>query len=242
MSSFTNSVIDESLEKTLGVATMSTSDLKSKLAAYIAHEHTFPAVVGFGGGSTVSELMKQLPASTTSVVTASYELQQQALEQELMIVTDIPVVPVVYDGADLVIPDQKVLIKGRGGALLREKILLTHTQRPVILVDETKWSVPKTINVPVEISPYLHELTCGRLKEYSIDQEIRVYNQNLREVYYTENNNMIVDIEVESRQDLRSLYMSLIALPGVLEVGIFFKLTCELYTVYADGGVETTKW
>jgi ribose 5-phosphate isomerase A len=216
------------------------ANLKKQLAKYILKTQELPDIVGFGGGSTVAELLKLI--KDKKVLAASFDLQSIALKKNLKIASQDEPLTVVYDGADYVIEDQKVLIKGRGGALLREKILMASTSKTNILVEETKWDIPDTISIPVEISPYLDKPTRDKLGQFSKDQIIRPQKANSDERFFTENNNLIVDIQVSKDLDFKDLYRDLITIPGVLEVGIFFGFKMDIFSISKTGQINIVSW
>ncbi|UQZ81369.1 Ribose-5-phosphate isomerase A [Paenibacillus konkukensis] len=128
------------------------------------------------------------------------------------------------------------LIKGGGGALLREKILAANSRKLVIIVDETK-QVGRLgkFPLPVEIIPFAAQLTLRQLRKLGCDPEIRTAagGQN----FITDNGNLIADCRFGAISDPKETSLALNRIPGVVENGLFCAMTDTLIVGHADGRV-----
>ncbi|HVC26769.1 MAG TPA: ribose 5-phosphate isomerase A [Nitrososphaerales archaeon] len=222
-----------------------TERLGKELAAGIRNGDT----VGLGSGSTVARVlpamvraMREKGVEATWVPTS---LQIQAVAQELKVrvgpLTTPDIVKVV-DGADQV--DTKLnLIKGGGGALLKEKILLGSAKDSAIVADEKKF-VEKLgmgdYRVPIEVSQFARETAMAMLKKRgSKDVKIRLDARGYPA--YSENGNMLFDALFAPIEDPSRMEVELKSIPGVLEVGIFVIRPITVYRISPDGGYTALK-
>ncbi|MCI0381603.1 MAG: ribose-5-phosphate isomerase RpiA [Chlamydiae bacterium] len=141
------------------------------------------------------------------------------------------------DGADEVDP-LKQMIKGGGGALLREKIMASMSKEVVIIIDETK-QVEKLGKhpLPVEIIPYGCLATKKKLEKLGYHGSWRK-NED-RSFFITDNNNYIFDIQFDSPRDNPMHDQKQIRqIPGIVETGFFFNLVQKLIIGYLNGEVK----
>jgi ribose 5-phosphate isomerase A len=184
-------------------------------------------VVGLGTGSTafwaiekIGENVKngmQLKAVATSVQT-----EKLARERNIPIVPfeEIEAIDLTIDGADEVDKHYN-LLKGGGGALLREKIVAFHTSFYIVVVDESKL-VEKLgrFPLPLEIVPFGADLTLHILQENFGKVNLRKSNGKL---YSTDNGNLIADVHSFPIEEPARLDQELHAVPGVIETGLFSR-------------------
>jgi ribose 5-phosphate isomerase A len=126
------------------------------------------------------------------------------------------------DGADEVDP-QLNLIKGRGGALVREKIVAASSRRLVILVGTEKLvdTLGEQGVLPVEVVPFGLALCRRRLKELGHSGTLRQDGAN---TFVTDNGNYILDCKVGAIADPAGLERALHAIPGVVGTGLFLGM------------------
>lgn len=126
------------------------------------------------------------------------------------------------DGADEISPDLD-LIKGRGGALLREKLVATAARRFVVIADDSKLVAQLGMGVlPVEVVPFLWHLTAARLTRMGLRWELR---GGVQHPFVTDNANLILDVTPEGGiRDPRGLASELEAQLGVVEHGLFLGI------------------
>jgi ribose 5-phosphate isomerase A len=150
---------------------------------------------------------------------------------------DVDAIDVTIDGADEVDP-QLNLIKGLGGALLREKIVASLTARQVIVVDPSKLvqKLGTKSPLPVEVLPFGWAVVDRRLKKEGHHPTLR---QKDGKVVVTDNNNHVLDLRFpEGIADARKLERDINTTPGVVENGLFLGMTWRVVVGEADGTVR----
>lgn len=192
-------------------------------------------VIGLGTGSTAifatrriaerlcaGELQRIVAIATSSATEAA----ARALGIS-MLADDIPRnIDLIIDGADEVDPDMG-LIKGGGGALLREKIVAQATRREVIVVDESKLS-PKLgthYALPVEVLEFGWRSQARFLESLGVVVTLRVQGG---ERYHTDGGNMILDSRFGAIADAPSLAAKLEARAGIIAHGLFLGLVQDV--------------
>jgi ribose 5-phosphate isomerase A len=186
-------------------------------------------VVGLGSGSTSEWAIRRLAVRIQDGLRIKAVASSKASEQ-LAIELGIPIVPfseineidVTIDGADEVDHDFN-LIKGGGGALLREKLLAYNSKKMIVIVDESKL-VNKLgkFPLPIEIVPFASELTLRHLEALRCKAVIRMANN---EPYITDNGNYIADCWFHVIADPKDLHAQMKSIPGVVETGLFIRMT-----------------
>ncbi|RTI58285.1 ribose 5-phosphate isomerase A [Thermus scotoductus] len=199
-------------------------------------------VVGLGTGSTaryaVLELARRLREGElrgVKGVPTSEATKDLALREGIPLV-DLPPegVDLAIDGADEIAPDLS-LIKGLGGALLREKIVESNAKEFIVIADHTKKvSVLGRGVVPVEIVPFGHLATLRAIRALGGEPELRM---NGDEVYLTDGGHLIADVRFGPIGDPLGLHKALLEIPGVVETGIFVGLATRAL-VAGPMGVE----
>jgi ribose 5-phosphate isomerase A len=183
-------------------------------------------VVGLGSGSTMAVLVRELadlPFKTSvEFLTTSIQIKIEAEKVGLKIVDESSInhVDVVFDGADQIDSDFN-MIKGGGGALLKEKVLISAANKVVILADVTKFVKRLTQPIPIEIHKFARSLLMKRLKEAGGSPKLRTIEKGYPSV--TENGNIILDTSFSLLGNPRSKEIELKTIPGVLEVGLFTR-------------------
>ena len=189
-------------------------------------------VVGLGTGSTadyflvaLSQAIKSGGLKNIRGVPTSVQSEKRARELSIPLVTlaQCPVVDVTIDGADEVTPKLD-LIKGLGGALLREKIVAQNSKKLVIIADESK-----TVRVlglrsplPVEVTPFAYEAQAAFLRTLGAEPLLR--SDTSGKVFVTDNGNYIYDCRFEQIDDPVAVEARLKARAGVVETGLFLNL------------------
>ena len=198
------------------------------------------ALVGLGTGSTVKYFLQALGQRVqaglrvrgvpTSRETA--ELARQ-LRIPLLPEQDEWTLDVAVDGADQVDP-QFNLIKGGGGALLREKIVAAAARTFIVLVDHTK-CVPvlgKPMPIPVEVMPFGWPQSAKQLQALGGVPTLR---KKQGAAFETDGGHYILDFLVDSIPDPAQLEARLNRIPGVVENGLFVNRTATLIIGSPDG-------
>jgi ribose 5-phosphate isomerase A len=202
------------------------ADARLEILAARALELTREAtVIGLGSGRAAWAFVRALGRSvkggrTVRAVPASEETARLAAEAGIPL-TDLEeaIIDVTVDGADEVDPELN-LIKGYGGALVRERIVAAASRRQLILVGVDKL-VPvlgTRGRLPVEVIPFALPFVRRRLREIGCEPELRTVE---REPVVSDNGNLIVDCAVGTIADARGLERRLRAIPGAIDSGLF---------------------
>ncbi|MBS0625928.1 MAG: ribose-5-phosphate isomerase RpiA [Verrucomicrobia bacterium] len=205
-------------------------------------------IVGLGSGSTaecfIASLIDRVQNEGLSIQTVSSSRRSAELAEKggltVADINDIPRIDLTVDGADEIDP-LKRMIKGGGGAHLREKILASASTELVIIVDESKW-VPSVGRgkLPVEVLFYGSPATRMKIEQLGYKGHWRLTSDG--SIFITDNGNLIFDVEFDAPPHLpEQVNEDLIHIPGVLETGFFFNLAGRVFTGYADGRVELSK-
>jgi len=203
--------------------------------------------LGLGSGSTVAALLEELSplvlAKSRSLngVPTSTQIELVAAKSGINLVPFRGSVDLVVDGADQV-DSELNMIKGGGGALLREKVVMGSAKSVAIVAAENKFVDRLCRNgarVPVEVFPMARESAKVKLSMLGGVPEERLMPKGYP--YFTENGNLILDTLFEPVQDPRQLEMKVRATPGVAEVGIFTFKPVTVYRLASDGTFEVLK-
>lgn len=218
-----------------------------KIAAGKAIEYIRTGMtLGLGTGSTAYWAIQGIGEQVKnglSVRAIATSMQSEALAREL----GIPIVPfaeidridITIDGADEV--DQQLnLIKGGGGALLREKIVASATKFYIIIVDETKLvDHLGRFPLPVEVTPFGWELTERRLKELGAVPRMRMTSE--KHPFLTDNQHYILDCAFGPILDPAGLHERVSAITGVMEDGFFINMADIVIAGTPGGGTRILK-
>ena len=212
------------------------------LLAARALEITRDAVlIGLGSGRAASAFIRALGAEVTAGRAVRAVPTSEAtgrLARDLGIpLTGLEAAPlhVTVDGADEVDPDLN-LIKGYGGALVRERIVAAASHRQLILVEAEKL-VPvlgSRHRLPVEVVSFALPLVIRRLEALGVRPELRTVEGR---PFVSDNGNLILDCAVEPLDNAGALDRRLRAIPGVVDTGLFLG-TADIVLVAADGAVR----
>ena len=215
-----------------------------KLAAAKAVEYIRNGMtIGLGTGSTAYWAIQGIGEKVKnglSVKAIATSIQSDTLAREL----GIPMVPfpeidhldITIDGADEV-DEHLNLIKGGGGALLREKIVASVTRFYIIIVDESK--LVRHLGkfpLPVEVAPFGWELTFRRLQELGGAPRMRMAGDGAP--YLTDNQHYILDTSFGLIADPARLHERVSAITGVMEDGFFIGMADVVIAGLSDGGTR----
>lgn len=213
--------------------------IKKKLGYAAMTEIDDGDVVGLGTGTTASEFIKVLAESKKQVTCVASSEASLKLANKLHLRTvdleSVPRVDITIDGADQV-SYEKQLIKGWGGALLREKILAAASDRVIILIEESKYKkkLGKT-KLPIEITPWGYSSTIRHLESAGFPGKMRT--KNGEGFYITDNHNYIYDTNLDYFLDEPHEVEKIIkTITGVVEVGIFCHL-CNCVLIGKSSGI-----
>ena len=144
-------------------------------------------------------------------------------------------IDVVFDGADQ-IDQEKNLIKGGGGALLRENILISAAKKVVIMADKSKFVKNFNRAVPVEVHPLARNIVSKSIRKLGGKPKIRTVERGYP--FITENGNVILDCNFGIIKKPKILAQKVKLIPGVMEVGIFTRKPDVIYKAKANGKFE----
>ncbi len=184
----------------------------------------------------VRELADLSYKTSVVFVTTSIQIKIEAEKVGLKIVDESSFadIDVVFDGADQIDSDFN-MIKGGGGALLREKVLISAANKVVILADVTKFVKQLTQPIPIEVHKFARSPVMKRLKEVGGSPKLRTMDKGYP--YITENGNILLDTSFSSLGNPRGREIELKSIPGVLEVGLFTRANIY-YKAKNDGSFE----
>ncbi|MEK5416133.1 ribose-5-phosphate isomerase RpiA [Paenibacillus sp. FSL L8-0708] len=198
--------------------------------------------IGLGTGSTAYWAINKLGERVSeglkiTAVATSRASEEQARELGIPIVAfgDIDSLDLTIDGADE-LDSSLQLIKGGGGALLREKIVASNSTRMIVIADESKVvNILGKFPLPVEIVPFAWEWTVAELAKLGCNPELR---RSGEELYKTDNGNYIADCRFEVIESAPKLALTIQSIPGVVEHGLFVGIAAMAIVGKKDGSIE----
>ncbi len=204
--------------------------------------------LGIGTGSTAEEFVRLLAEKVRDglrVLGVPTSERTAALCRELGValstLEDMPELDLTVDGADEIGPDL-ALVKGGGGALLREKIVAAASARMLVIADRSKVvEMLGRFPLPIEVNRF--GLAATRLAIASTAKSLGLEGPlTLRmtgtEAFVTDGGHLILDASFGRIPDPRALASALCAIPGVVEHGLFLGLA-DLAVVASEAGIET---
>ena len=194
-------------------------------------------VVGLGHGSTtafaierIAKLLRSGILGDVLGVPCSREVEGHATRLGIPLTTldEHPAIDLTIDGADEVDPRMQ-LIKGGGGALLREKVVASVSRREIIVVDESKLSsaLGTLFALPVEVLPFACAVERHFLESIGAAVSVRLAEDG-GEPFHTDQGNLILDASFGPIDDARRLAEALDGRPGVVGHGLFIDLATDL--------------
>ena len=209
-------------------------------AASAAAELVEPGMtIGLGSGRAVWATVARLPAGTRAVV-ASELTREHALEAGIEVVEldGSLELDLALDGADEV-DGSLGLIKGGGGALLREKIVISAARRFVVVAEVTKRveRLGEGFRLPVEVVRFAWRDTRRRLGGLLPDAELRT-SEDGSAPYITDEGHYILDATIPPDAAPADLDLALTRIPGVVEHGLFLEMAELALLGRPDGTVE----
>jgi len=195
-------------------------------------------VVGLGTGSTAAHFIKLLGEKVKNglrIRGIPTSVRSQELAQSLGIplttLDECQEIAVTVDGADEVDPKLR-LIKGGGGAALREKIVASATKKLVIVADESKQvKMLGKFPLPLEVVPFAQALVAKRVGELGAQVSVRAGVDG--KPYVTDERNYILDCRFGQIPDADGLARKLSEMPGVVEHGLFIGMASVV--IFARG-------
>lgn len=198
------------------------------------------SVLGLGSGRaatafvvSLGKYIKQKNLAVKAVPT-SLQIKLVAEKSGIHIIDpgQIKKIDIVFDGADQ-IDSQRNLIKGGGGALLRENVLISSADKVVIMADATKFVRYFDRTVPVEVHPFARSTAKRFIERLGGKPMLRTIDRGYP--FITENGNVIYDCDFGTIKAPRPLAQKVKQIPGVLEVGIFTRKPDVIYRAKENG-------
>ena len=196
--------------------------------------------VGLGTGSTsafaIEAIGKRIKQGlAVKAIASSIQSEHLAKKAGITVIplSEVTTIDIYIDGADEVDKDLN-LIKGGGGALLREKILAYNSNQFIVIVDEFK--LVKHLGkflLPIEVTPFAAELTTKQLHKLGCTTIVRHKDGK---PYITDNNNFIIDCDFKKIEQVEKLQQLINAIPGVMENGLFLNNMVNKVIVGYDNG------
>lgn len=202
-------------------------------------------IVGLGTGSTaayaIDALIRRVHAGLDIVGIPTSECSAAQARAGGIRLTDFEHhrrVDLTIDGADEIERGSLGLVKGLGGALLREKIVAAASDRLVIVADETKLvdQLGGTTPVPVEVVPFGWQTTASRLVRLGADPVLRVGRDG--QPFQTDENNLILDCQFGILSDPATLERKLSKTVGVVDCGLFIGMAHRAIVATANGVLQ----
>jgi ribose 5-phosphate isomerase A len=200
--------------------------------------------IGLGTGRAASAFIRALGASgiiDVRGVPTSTPAEELARSVGIPIITlaEAGKIDIDFDGADEVDPRLN-LIKGYGGALVREKIVAASSRRFVVLIGYEKLvkKLGDRGSIPVEVVPFGVLLVSAKIKAMGMKPRVR---ENDGRQFVTDNGNLILDCAVKKIASPARLDRELLAIPGVVGTGLFMAMADVVLVAEASGKIRVLK-
>jgi len=224
-----------------------TIENRKRIAAEVACKFLEDGIVlGVGTGSTVKYFIEFLGKMIRNgalrniyAVPSSYDTHFRLVQEGVKVVSliEFDELDLTIDGADSVLMNNNVLIKGGGGALFREKVINYAARKRIIIVDDTK--INRRFPIPVEVHHFAIGYVLKSLRELGLKASLRSSKCKVGPCI-SDNGNILLDAEAPLELITAELEVKLNSIPGILENGIFSK-EAEIVVGKADGSYEILK-
>jgi ribose 5-phosphate isomerase A len=201
--------------------------------------------IGLGSGRAATAFVKALSLLVKKkkliikCIPTSLQIKLEAEKGDLHLIdTVLDKIDIVFDGADQ-IDKGKNLIKGGGGALLRENILINAAKKVVIMADDSKFVTNFNMSVPVEVHPLARSIVIKTISKIGGKPKIRTLERGYP--FITENGNIILDCNFGVIKKPKLLQEKIKKISGVLEVGIFTRKPDIIYKARSTGKFDVIK-
>jgi len=199
--------------------------------------------IGLGSGRAATAFVKSLSLLVKKkkliikCIPTSLQIKLEAEKGDLHLIdTVLDKIDIVFDGADQ-IDKGKNLIKGGGGALLRENILINAAKKVVIMADDSKFVTNFNMSVPVEVHPLARSIVIKYISK--IGGKPKTLERGYP--FITENGNIILDCNFGVIKKPKLLQEKIKKISGVLEVGIFTRKPDIIYKARSTGKFDVIK-
>ncbi len=228
-----------------------TIEQAKKIAAELVVEENVrkDMILGIGSGSTILHAVRRIKemdfeiTSSIICIPTSYQSKHLLIEHGLKIgvLDQYTEIDVTIDGADE-IDNELNLIKGGGGCLVQEKIIASNSRSFIVIADWRKKSSQLgekwRTGIPVEIIPQAQKPMLKKLKDLGGVPILRMAVSKMGPVV-TDNGNFIIDVDFGKISNPSKLHSELKLLTGVVDSGLFVKMTTKAYIGQINGKVQT---
>ncbi len=197
-------------------------------------------VVGLGTGSTaafaIDALIRRVSEGLQCRAIPTSERSADQARKGGITLTDFaahPHIDLTIDGADQVDVATLNVIKGMGGALLREKIVAAASARLLIIVDESKLAEKLALPIPVEVTPFGWEATARHIERLGGKPVRRMSSAGA--AFLTDGGGLILDCAFGEMSDAAALDRALREIVGVVETGLFIAMADTVLVAEAQG-------
>jgi ribose 5-phosphate isomerase A len=200
--------------------------------------------IGLGTGRAASAFIRAVGTSGLNIrgVPTSSAAAELARSFKIKLVTldNVPRLDADFDGADEVDSDLN-MVKGRGGAMVREKVVATASRRRIFLVGDNKLvqRLGERGNLPVEVVPFAAPLALRAFAKLGLKPKVRLDDQ--RREFVSDNGNLVVDCGLTAIRDPTRLECNLLSIPGVVGTGLFLGIADIVLVIAGDGKITTRR-
>jgi ribose 5-phosphate isomerase A len=197
--------------------------------------------IGLGSGSTVAKIVRnfgllEYKDSLEFIVTSlQIRIVSESIGLKIVDQNKSAKIDIVLDGADQVDSDYN-MIKGGGGALLKEKILISSSQKFVIVAQANKFVDKFNIAVPIEVTQFGRKFVMKELEKMGGLPKMRMLDKGYP--FITENGNIIYDTLLPKYDNLKETERDIKNIPGVIEVGLFTNHADSYYKITGENDFE----
>jgi ribose 5-phosphate isomerase A len=215
-------------------------DLKRQAAIAALESLKNGMIVGLGTGSTASHFIRELGVRVKDGLRVhgipTSEASRNLAEEvgvPLTTLAEHPAIDVTVDGADEV-SDDLDLIKGLGGALVREKVVAHASQKVIIVVDESKLTGRLGLKapIPIEVVPFAVEVVRAQLIAWGGEARVR---EKEGKPFYSDNGNLILDWWRGPIEQAWALEKQIKGVTGVVDSGIFANVASQVVVATSTG-------
>lgn len=200
--------------------------------------------IGLGTGRAASAFIRALGASGLKVrgvpTSQSSADLARSFKIDLVGLSDAPTLAADFDGADEVDPRLR-MIKGLGGAMVREKVVAAASRKRIFLIGEEK--LVKRLgargNLPIEVLPFALGFVQRQITKLGLKPKLR-HNGGDAE-FVSDNGNLVLDCGVREIRNPARLERDLLAIPGVVGTGLFVGIADLVLVAMRDGTIKTLR-
>lgn len=221
-------------EMKIAAARAALDEVRSGMALGLGTGSTAFEFVNLLGEAVASGKLRDLRCTSTSNKT---EAQARSLGIAIHALADVAPLDLAIDGADEIDPKLR-LIKGRGGALLREKIVEQAAKRFIVIADDSKLVDRLGVGtLPVEVTPFALDVLTARFTSMGLRPVLRMQDGSPR---VTDEGHHILDVRIPAHADIADVVAQMRENAGVVETGFFPREATEAI-IAAAGGVRRMK-